>query len=130
MKSKIEEKCDEFYKSVKVDKNYGFTLGDRYFSDDGKELTFGSIYMAGARALLGKVEEVCNDYGPREPVASYIKDHINSLFEAGVGKEEAYPCAKCGVLRTKAEGGTTFTVCDNCWDDHYGSQKMMLKEPK
>ena len=27
-----------------------------------------------------------------------------------------YPCADCGVLRTKAEGGTTFTVCDPCWD--------------
>ena len=31
-------------------------------------------------------------------------------------KEEQYPCADCGKLRTKAEGGTTFTVCDECWD--------------
>lgn len=30
-----------------------------------------------------------------------------------------YPCDKCGKMRTKAEGGTTFTVCDTCWDDHY-----------
>ena len=30
--------------------------------------------------------------------------------------EQKYPCAKCGKLRTKAEGGTTFTVCDACWD--------------
>ena len=30
--------------------------------------------------------------------------------------EEKYPCVDCGVLRTKAEGGTTFTVCDECWD--------------
>ena len=30
--------------------------------------------------------------------------------------EEKYPCKDCGVLRTKAEGGTTFTVCDECWD--------------
>ena len=28
-----------------------------------------------------------------------------------------YPCRKCGKLRTKAEGGTTFTVCDDCWDE-------------
>lgn len=29
--------------------------------------------------------------------------------------EPTYPCNKCGKLRTKAEGGTTFTVCDDCW---------------
>ena len=27
----------------------------------------------------------------------------------------SYPCEKCGRLRTKAEGGTTFAVCDECW---------------
>ena len=31
-------------------------------------------------------------------------------------REETYPCTECGVQRTKAEGGTTFTVCDVCWD--------------
>ena len=31
-------------------------------------------------------------------------------------REETYPCAVCGLPRTKAEGGTTFTVCDVCWD--------------
>lgn len=34
--------------------------------------------------------------------------------------ERIYPCADCGVMRTKAEGGTTFTVCDECWDKHHG----------
>lgn len=34
----------------------------------------------------------------------------------GKVKEEKYPCAKCGTLRTKSEGGTVFTVCDECWD--------------
>lgn len=29
--------------------------------------------------------------------------------------EPTYPCQKCGAMRTKAEGGTTFTVCDACW---------------
>lgn len=33
--------------------------------------------------------------------------------------EQLYPCDDCGVLRTKAEGGTVFTVCDGCWDKHY-----------
>lgn len=30
--------------------------------------------------------------------------------------EPTYPCDRCGKPRTKAEGGTTFTVCDDCWD--------------
>lgn len=30
-----------------------------------------------------------------------------------------YPCADCGAMRTKAEGGTTFTVCDECWEKRY-----------
>jgi hypothetical protein len=30
--------------------------------------------------------------------------------------ERVYPCDDCGILRTKAEGGTVFTVCDACWD--------------
>lgn len=38
--------------------------------------------------------------------------------------EELYPCASCGELRTKAEGGTTFTVCDECWDKHYKSSPL------
>lgn len=42
--------------------------------------------------------------------------------------ERIYPCVKCGKLRTKAEGGTIFTVCDECWDDYYGSQKFMLPQ--
>ena len=33
--------------------------------------------------------------------------------------EQLYPCSDCGVLRTKAEGGTVFTVCDDCWDKHH-----------
>lgn len=33
-----------------------------------------------------------------------------------------YPCADCGCWRTKSEGGTTFTVCDECWSKHYGSK--------
>lgn len=32
------------------------------------------------------------------------------------GEERIYPCKRCGVLRTKSEGGTTFTVCEDCWD--------------
>ncbi len=34
-----------------------------------------------------------------------------------------YPCIDCGKLRTKAEGGTTFTVCDACWEKRHGEPK-------
>jgi hypothetical protein len=27
-----------------------------------------------------------------------------------------FPCQDCGVMRSKAEGGNIFTVCDACWD--------------
>lgn len=39
-----------------------------------------------------------------------------------------YPCEDCGKMRSRAEGGTTFTVCDACWDEHYA--KMALKYPQ
>lgn len=39
---------------------------------------------------------------------------------------ERYACARCGVLRTKAEGGTTFTVCDECWEKEH---PMLPPEP-
>ena len=30
--------------------------------------------------------------------------------------ERKYPCDRCDTLRTKAEGGAVFTVCEACWD--------------
>jgi len=27
-----------------------------------------------------------------------------------------FPCTECGALRTVAQGGKIFTVCDDCWD--------------
>ena len=38
-------------------------------------------------------------------------------------QNRVYPCADCGTLRSKDEGGTTFTVCDKCWDKHYGRKQ-------
>lgn len=49
---------------------------------------------------------------PRElPDACFVGDP-RPLNE----RERIYQCAVCGVMRSKAEGGTTFTVCDECWD--------------
>ena len=36
--------------------------------------------------------------------------------------EKLYPCADCGKPRTKDEGGTVFTVCDECWGKHYHTE--------
>lgn len=33
---------------------------------------------------------------------------------------ELYPCIRCGANRTKDEGGTVFTTCDECWDKDAG----------
>lgn len=44
-------------------------------------------------------------------------------------EEKKYPCAECGKLRTKDEGGNTFTVCDECWKKKYPTQeKIELEE--
>jgi hypothetical protein len=42
--------------------------------------------------------------------------------------ELTYPCANCGTLRTKAEGGTTFTVCDSCWDKAHPKKIMNMEQ--
>lgn len=60
----------------------------------------------------------CRDAGkplrrPPEPTPPADSDRI-------------YPCDDCGMMRTKAEGGTTFTVCDACWDKHYGTAAAPL----
>ena len=46
---------------------------------------------------------------------------------AGEPKEQ-YPCNDCGKLRTKAEGGTTFTVCDECWEKKYPKERKVSLE--
>ncbi len=42
------------------------------------------------------------------------RDNFDRIFGE---PEPTYPCAECGKLRTKAAGGTTFTVCDDCWEE-------------
>jgi hypothetical protein len=51
-----------------------------------------------------------------------IKANEAGIVEVGL-KEELYPCIKCGKLRTKEEGGTTFTYCEKCWDNEYKEEK-------
>lgn len=58
---------------------------------------------------------------PKPQIAAYewcnTATALLPRLEAAIKEQEPlYPCADCGTLRTKAEGGTTFTVCDRCWE--------------
>jgi hypothetical protein len=35
------------------------------------------------------------------------------------GNPRIYPCDVCGTMRSKPEGGTIFTLCDECWDKEH-----------
>jgi DNA-directed RNA polymerase subunit RPC12/RpoP len=66
--------------------------------------------LAAARELLRDIAEgVCT-------TRPYAARAAALLGKEAKGGEPLYPCAKCGKARTKAEGGTTFAVCDACWD--------------
>ncbi len=52
----------------------------------------------------------------------YIKSTNDSMADKpsiDEDNERIYPCNDCGKLRSKAEGGTTLTFCDECWDKRY-----------
>ena len=72
-------------------------------------------------ALKGRVEELerllgrASDWSEGFPHA--LRDEVEAALRAPEKEgERIHPCAECGVMRSKAEGGTTFTVCDECWD--------------
>ena len=52
----------------------------------------------------------------------------SSEAQATPAPEPTYPCADCGVPRTKAQGGRTFTVCDECWDKQLQGDVPETKE--
>lgn len=82
--------------------------------------------LSGQLCRFGGCDAHCEECGKALAVAEAI---LTAISEAGylcVGKETVkammaenrevlYPCADCGKLRTKAEGGTVFTICEACW---------------
>lgn len=47
----------------------------------------------------------------------YIIDcelHMTGFHKQNRNKDKIYPCESCGILRSKDEGGNTFTVCNEC----------------
>ena len=55
--------------------------------------------------------------------------HINDiLLHIPAPQEKKYPCLVCGKLRTKDDDGTTFTVCEECWEKEHPLQPPQEKE--
>lgn len=96
-----------------------------------------AAHRAIARAQAAKIagwlrEESGYPYKPATPALKIAADAIEAGLAASatggaMSDERMYPCADCGKLRTKAEGGTVFTVCDECWDKHWAKVKSMRK---
>lgn len=88
-----------------------FVLGREYSDPESSLLT--------SEAILAVVEEILSSL---EAFAGSTTDGVCYEPERdGPAPEEErkYPCDRCGKLRSKAEGGTVFTVCDECWDATY-----------
>jgi hypothetical protein len=64
-----------------------------------------------------------NEFGHSgdKTVSSYPEDNQQP-------PKDQYPCNDCGKLRSKAEGGTTFSVCDECWDKKYPKERKVSLE--
>ena len=54
------------------------------------------------------------------------------MADSDVSDERIYACHDCGTLRTKAEGGTVFTVCDDCWNKYakllFATRAQLIEE--
>jgi hypothetical protein len=97
------------------------------------------------REVIAEVQERCavvvdfaslvwNEGDPRVRIAARIRalDLAGARVEAPkpAPSSDAYPCADCGKPRTKAQGGATFTVCDECWDKHYPGNAKYAPAPQ
>lgn len=52
----------------------------------------------------------------RDALKSRLAEESEPRIEHRDVCHASYPCEDCGKVRSRAEGGTTFTVCDDCWD--------------
>lgn len=70
-----------------------------------------------ANNILDAVDRHLTQGGPLDDAT----DSLNATVECEriAANDRIYPCADCGMMRTKDEGGTIFTVCEACWDKHY-----------
>jgi len=95
-------------------------------TDDGKGMGIGTRLdyngLTRLRITAAEIMAAC------EPAMEPITVTRNMVGTCSPIKQEAiYPCLSCGKLRTKDEGGTTFTLCDSCWDEPF---HKVQPEPK
>ena len=73
----------------------------------------------------------CKQCGTHFDSAEHCRQHMAerelSASPAGYSLELdkdalIYPCAECGKMRSQNQGGTTFTICDECWDKRLGGE--------
>lgn len=91
--------------------------------------TLENAHFYCGECLYDKTEANCNgDYCRQQ---KDLAQQIDALYTERAGEtDRIYPCDKCGKLRTKAEGGTCFSLCDECWDKAYPmSQPVPPVEP-
>ena len=56
----------------------------------------------------------------RESITTEKSVCSNSGYSSELDKAALiYPCVDCGKMRSQNQGGTTFTVCDECWDKRF-----------
>jgi hypothetical protein len=86
--------------------------------DNAVNRTWGEVNGKGRNILGLLLMELRTDFraDPKKTRLEKNQDAVAAERERIYNQESVYPCAECGKLRTKDQGGTTFTVCDACWD--------------
>lgn len=87
---------------------------------NGDPITYRAAIVEAFRAAHARIDALPKYAGDEPPptttgvlpLSGYM---IEPPTTAGTA-EPLYPCTRCGKLRTKAQGGAAFTVCDACWD--------------
>ena len=83
--------------------------------------------LAELKKFKGVMEPVCWQVIYDALVMNH--ESYTTPFVDGSGEPKKYPCATCGKLRTADEGGTTFTICDECWEkEHTDIDYLKAKE--
>jgi len=91
----------------------------------GENIRAAHLSISEVDALFAALDEAkdgltaAHMHGFEEGRDQYM-DKVRKLQDAlDAERGRIYPCADCGKMRTKEEGGTTFTVCDECWDKRF-----------
>ena len=88
----------------------------------------GALYNRPPDEHLIEMKEILNRPLVKSLRDKTISEGMETLSAEEITGEEKYPCEKCGTLRTAAEGGTIFTVCDECWDKTCKEEAMTPAE--